>query len=67
MSVQDQFERILASLHETALDDVCWPATSGLIDEACGAKGNMLVSGEGFSHDDIHLFFARFCFRGQRR
>ena len=66
MSQQDRFERILASLHETVLDDGRWPATSALIDEACGAKGNFLVTGDGAVRDDIDIFFARFCFRGQR-
>ena len=66
MSRQDLFEHILASLQETALDDAHWPETSALIDEACGSKGNFLVSGDGNSQDDIEIFFARFCFGGQR-
>lgn len=67
MNRQSEFERILASLHDAVLDDTLWPATSGLIDEACGAKGNFLVAGDGASHDDVDIFFARFCFRGKRR
>ena len=67
MSGQEAFERILGSLHEAVLDDTLWPATSGLIDEACGAKGNILVAGDGASRADIEIFFARFCYRGQRR
>ena len=67
MNRQSEFEQILASLHEAVLDDTLWPATSGLIDEACGAKGNFLVAGDGASHDDVDIFFARFCFRGERR
>ena len=67
MSRQDLFERILGSLHEAVFDDERWPATSGLIDEACGSKGNALVSGDGAAQDDIEIFFARFCYRGQRR
>ena len=66
MSQQDALQRILASLHEAVLDDSHWPATSGLIDEACGTKGNTLVSGEGTSQRDIEFFFARACFHGQR-
>ena len=65
MSHQDLFERILASLHEAALDDARWPAASALIDELCGSKGNLLVSGDGAARDDIDIFFARFCYRGQ--
>ena len=42
MSDQDAFERVLASLHEAMLDDTQWPATSALIDEACGILGSAL-------------------------
>ena len=66
MSRQDLFERILESLHAGVFDDARWPATSGLIDEFCGSKGNSLVFGDGTASDDIDIFFARFCFRGQR-
>ena len=62
----DLFERLLESLHATALDDRRWPATSALLDELCEAKGNFLVFGDGVSRDDIDIFFARFCFRGER-
>ena len=66
MSRQDLFERIVASLHEATFDDALWPATSGLIDEACGSRGNMLVFADGTSEDGVELFFVRFCFRGVR-
>ena len=66
MSRQDAFERILAFLHEAALDDARWPAASALIDEACGSKGNMLVFGDGQTHENVEIFLARFCYRGQR-
>ena len=66
MSEQDVFDHVLASLHSAALDDAHWPQTSGLIDEACGSKGNMLVFGDGDSREDAEIFFARFCYRGQR-
>ena len=36
MSGHDAFERILASLYDAMLDDVHWPATTALIDAACG-------------------------------
>ena len=39
MSEQSAFERIVASLHDAMLDDSHWPATSALIDEACGVDG----------------------------
>ena len=47
MSDQDAFERIVASLYDAMLDDARWPATSALIDEACGLTGNTLAIGEG--------------------
>ena len=57
----------MASLHDAALDDSHWPAASAVINEACGAKGNFLVTGDGESQDDIQIFFARFCLHGRRR
>ncbi len=42
MSGHDAFERILTSLHEAMLDDVHWPTTTALIDEACGLTSNAL-------------------------
>ena len=66
MSRQDLYERILQSLHSCVFDDARWPAASGLIDELCGAKGNFLIFGDGAAEDDVDIFFARFCFRGQR-
>ena len=56
-----------ASLHEAAFDDGVWPATAGLIDAACGLKGNHLVFGAGSVQWDTRVYFARFCLRGQRR
>ena len=67
MSGHGLFERILGSLHGAVLDDTLWPAAAGLIDEACGAKGNCLATGDGVSNDDVDVFFTRFCFRGERR
>ncbi len=66
MSDQDVFERILASLYDAMLDDTLWPATSALIDEACGTVGNALLVGEG-PPDDIRTHFVGLCRRGQRR
>ena len=51
MRGHDAFERILASLYEAMLDDVHWPTTSALIDEACGLTGNGLLVGEGPPED----------------
>ena len=65
MSDRDAFERILASLYEAMLDDTHWPATSALIDEACGLTGNALLVGEG-PPDDIRVLFVGLYYRGQR-
>ena len=66
MSEQKAFERILASLHGATLDDTHWPATSALIDEACGLTGNALLVGEG-PPDDIRALFVGLYWRGQRQ
>ena len=49
-----------------ALDDTHWPATSALIDEACGLTGNALLVAEG-PPDDIRVLFVGLYYRGQRR
>ena len=66
MSDLDAFEGILASLNEAMLDDALWPATSALIDEACGTTGNALMVGEGPSNR-MRALFVGFYHRGQRR
>ena len=66
MSDQDAFERILAALYDAMLDDTRWPATSALIDEACGLTGNALLVGEG-PKNDIQILFVGLYYRGQRR
>ena len=66
MSQQDAFDRIVASLNEAAFDDAGWSVTSAMIDDACRMKGNMLVHGEGETQDDVEIFFARLCYRGER-
>ena len=62
----DAFHRILLSLHQAMLDDACWPATSALIDDACGIMGNALLIGER-TGDDVRVVFAAGYNRGQRR
>ena len=66
MSGHDAFERILTSLHDAMLDDVHWPTTTALIDEACGLTSNALLVGEG-PKDDLRGLFAGLYYRGQRR
>ena len=59
MNNQDAFAGILASVYDAMLDDAQWPATSALIDEACGLTGNALLVGEG-PKDDIRALFVGF-------
>ncbi len=66
MSDQDAFEGILASLYDAMLDETLWPATSALIDEACGLHGNALLVGQG-PKEAVRVFCAGFYYRGQRR
>ncbi len=65
MSDHDALERILAALHNAMLDDTLWPATSALIDEACGTVGNALLVSDG-PKDDVRVTFARVYYRGER-
>ncbi len=65
MSDQDAFERIGASFHDAVLDETLWPATSALIDAACGLQGNGLFVGAG-PQDDIRVISSGFYYRGQR-
>ena len=65
MNPQDQFDRVLASLHEAALDDTHWPRTSKLIDEACGSVGNNLIIYRGESLNDFEWLFASLHYRGE--
>lgn len=67
MSRQDLFEHLLESLHEAALNDARWPATSARLDELLETKGNGLVFGDGASRGDIDIFFAQACYRGERQ
>ena len=48
------------------LDDVHWPTTTALIDEACGLTSNALLVGEG-PKDDLRVLFVGLYYRGQRR
>lgn len=66
MSDQAAFEDTLASLHDAMLYDTRWPATSALIDEACGLTGNAILTGEG-PKEDILVSFVGLYYRGQRR
>ena len=66
MSKGGAFERILASLHEVALDDDHWSSASALIEEALGARGSSMTFGDGSSEEDIRIYFLWQFYRGQR-
>ena len=64
-SNEDAYRRILASLSDAMLDNTHWPATSALIDEACGLTTNALLIGEG-PRDDMRVLTVGFYSWGQR-
>ena len=66
MNPLDAFDRILALVHQAAIDEAHWPAAAALLDEACRATGNALVVGEG-SDDNVRICFARYLYRGEPR
>lgn len=66
MIKRDAFDRILASMHEAALDDSRWPSASALIDDALGVHGNSLVVCDLHSGEDIEFFFLGIFFHAQR-
>lgn len=66
MGDQDKFERVLVSLHDAMLDDTLWPATSALLDEACGMQGNALVIGAG-PPDALRISSVGFYSRGEQQ
>ncbi len=61
------FDRILASLHEAALDPARWPSASALIDEALSSHGSTLACGDGEAEEDYRTNFMWICHHGQRR
>ena len=67
MSRQDQFDRIIASLYEAALDDRLWHRTSILIDEACGFTGTHLCLVGGATQGDAKWLFDKAYWRGESR
>ena len=66
MGKREAFDRILASLHEAARDPALWLPASALIDEALGTHGSTLVCGDGQSQEDLRIYFAWTCLRGER-
>ena len=66
VSQSDIFDSVLLSLNQSMLDDAHWPATSALIDEACGTQGNALLIGDA-PEDDTGYPVAAAHDRGLRR
>lgn len=67
MSEDVLFDRVVSALYDAMLDDAHWPKASALVDRVCGSKGNIIVWGEGGLGSDLKTFFARCCYRGERR
>ena len=63
---RDAFERILASLHEAAMDDARLSTASALIDDALSVYGNCMAVGDLHSRADAQVYFARFFYQGYR-
>jgi len=64
---KDSYEGILGALEDAMLDDACWPRASALIDEAFGAKGNILIFGGDNPDGDVDIFFTHCHYRGVDR
>ena len=56
MTEAETFERVLAALHEAALDAARWPGASGLIDEALGTYGSTLTLGDGDTEAGYRIY-----------
>ena len=67
MDRRDAFERIVELLNEAMLDDARWPGASAFIDDALGARGNVLTFGDGRSNGDLRIFFSKCFYRGEDR
>ena len=59
------FDRIVASLHEVALDYSGWPVAARLIDEALDTHGSSMLFADGDAAEDIRIFFAWTLYRGE--
>ena len=57
MSEREAFDRVLASLHEVALDPAHWSTATALIDDTLRTHGSSMVFGDGCSEEDIRIYF----------
>ena len=65
MSDSGAFDRILASLHDVALDYSGWPVAARLIDEALGTHGSSMLFADGDADEGIRIFFAWTLYLGE--
>ncbi len=65
MGQQENFDRIVSTLHDAALDDRLWPRASALIDEAVGMPSNHMAVFSGHNRDDAELLFGDFYVHGE--
>jgi len=66
MGQQEAFDQIVESLHEATFDKTCWPATSLLIDEGFGTRGNALLSGQRVD-GEVRVRYEGLYWRGERQ
>ena len=57
MHQQENFDRIVATLHDAALDDTLWPSASALIDDAVGMVGSHLTILQEHAQDGAEFLF----------
>ena len=67
MSQQDLFERIVALLHDAALDDAHWSAAARLINEAIRSESNFLAFSDRRRQPRPELSFVRLVMGGDHR
>ncbi|MXW03111.1 MAG: hypothetical protein F4X59_11975 [Holophagales bacterium] len=67
MASRVTFERAVGALNEAMLDDARWAHASSLIDEACGARGSLLVYGADREPGKVEIYFAKCFYRGDDR
>lgn len=61
------FDGIISALNDATFDDAYWPMASAQMDRVCGSGGNGLFWGEVGPANNLSVYFARCCSRGERR
>lgn len=67
MGEPETFDRIVAALHDVALDQSQWPRANALIHEMIGTCGSSMMFGGGSAQEDVRIHFAWTFFGGERR